>query len=100
MNTVNTHSDGDVLQVQIHGHFNLHAKNLIENRISKSIKKLEIDLSSCNLIDSEGVLFMYNFQREGRCLDIQHPPDILFEILDILELREQWDQYYHEINQK
>jgi len=96
MNTVNTHREGEMLQVQIHGSFNLHVRNVIENRITKGIKKLEIDLSACDLIDSEGVIFMYQWQRDGQELELKNPPHILFEILDILELREQWDQYYLE----
>ena len=85
-----------MLQVQIHGSFNLHVRNVIENHITKGIKKLEIDLSACDLIDSEGVIFMYQWQRDGQELELKNPPHILFEILDILELREQWDQYYLE----
>ena len=94
MNTVNTHREGDVLQVQISGGFNLHVRNMIENYVTKEIKKLEIDLSACELIDSEGVIFMYEYQRKGGELELNSPPHILFEILDILEIREQWDEYY------
>jgi len=94
MNTVNTHREGEVLQVQISGGFNLHLRNMIENHITKGINKLEIDLSACELIDSEGVIFMYEYQRKGGELVLNNPPQILFEILDILELREQWDHYY------
>lgn len=96
MNTIKTHREGELLQIQIHGNFNLHAREMIESRITKGIKKLDIDLSACDLIDSEGVIFMYKWQREGRKLKLKSPPHILYEILEILELRELWDQYYLE----
>lgn len=94
MSTIKTHKKNGLLEVTITGHFNLWTKKLIESRIANDISQLSIDLSNCKFIDSEGVIFMYRWQSSGKELELVNPPDILFEIIDLLELNEHWGPNY------
>lgn len=86
MNIIETHKSDTKLETKIFGSFNLATKNMIESRLNERITELIIDLSECKFIDSEGVIFMYNWQKNGKSLELRYPPDILFEIIEILEL--------------
>jgi ABC-type transporter Mla MlaB component len=94
MNIVNTHREGTTLEVQVCDGFNLRIKNIIDSRISDNIDKLQIDLTRCDFVDSEAVIFLYKWQHSGKQLELINPPEIFFEILDILELSESWDLNY------
>lgn len=94
MNILNTHKTGTTLEVTVHRALNLWTKNMIESRLSDEIDSLQIDLTSCPFIDSEGVMFMYRWQQEGHKLRLINPPEVLFEILDILELKRSWTPDY------
>lgn len=91
MNIIETHKEGNTLEVKVHRTFNLTSKNMLENRIHSDTRHLNIDLSDCWLVDSEGVIFMYNWQRTGNTLELINPPKIFFDILDLLELRKNWN---------
>lgn len=88
---IETQKSNGTLEVMIPGSFNLVIRNLIESRLTDEITSLIIDLSNCKLIDSEGIIFMYRWQQSGKKLELKNPPDILFEMLDILELSDHWD---------
>lgn len=96
MNIIETHKSETKLEAKVIGSFNLAAKNRLESRLSSKITDLKLDLSECKFIDTEGVIFMYNWQQSGKELKLKHPPDILFEILDLLELTGNWDLNYIE----
>mgnify|MGYP000306500074 CR=1 FL=1 len=98
MNIVKTHKEGNKLEVKLNNAFNLTARNKLENRLPKEITHLQIDLSDCRLVDSEGVIFMFEWQNTGNTLELINPPDILFEIIEILELREHWNATITETN--
>jgi|AntRauTorcE11897_2_1112592.scaffolds.fasta_scaffold06657_3 ABC-type transporter Mla MlaB component len=93
MNTIDIHKKQSELEARIAGNFNLRVKNSIEDRLSPEISTLKIDLSACRLVDSEAVIFMFKWQHSGKVLTLKAPPDILFEILDVLEIRDKWNQY-------
>ncbi len=63
---------------------------MITNHINDDIRTLRIDLSGCKYIDTEGVICMYKWQKDGKSLQLINPPDIFFEILEILELNNSW----------
>lgn len=90
MSIIESHKTKDTLKVKVLNNFNLLTRNKIESRLTKEIEKLEIDLSNCRLLDSEAVIFMYQWDKSGKELNLINPPEILFEILEILELREIW----------
>lgn len=96
MNIIETHKSETEIEAKVKGSFNLAAKNRLESRLSSEITGLKLDLCECRFIDTEGVIFMYNWQHSGNKLQLTHPPDILFEIIDLLELTEHWDLNYIE----
>lgn len=100
MNIIETHKSDTKLEIKIFGSFNLAAKNMIESRLGDGITDLKIDLSDCRFIDSEGVIFMYNWQKSGKKLELKNPPNVLFEIIDILELTEHWNINYIETDKQ
>lgn len=90
MSIPNIHRDGSTLHIKIQGNFNLWTKNIIANRINDDIDNLHIDFSVCTLIDSEAIIFLYTCEQKGNALQLINPPDVFFEILEILELNESW----------
>lgn len=90
MSIPSIHKDGSTLYVTIQTGFNLWVKNFIQNHINGGIHTLKVDLSGCKYIDSEGVIYLYKWQKDGKSLQLIDPPDIFFEILEILELDNSW----------
>lgn len=84
------HKEGTTLSIKIKDGFNLWVKNIITTHISDTTRTLRIDLSECKYIDTEGIIFLYQWQENGKKLELIHPPDVFFEILDILELKDSW----------
>lgn len=91
MNIIETHKKEDILEVKVQGAFNLNVRNHIESRLSPEIVKLRINLSQSRIVDTEAIIFLHQWQKNGKDLELVNPPAILFEILDILELNEVWD---------
>jgi|SRR6056297_1159192 len=91
MNIIETNRQHAFLEVEVLDAFNLATKNVLESRLSDEIMDLKINLSKCRLVDSEAVIFMYRWQQSGKGLEIINPPEILFEICDILELKDHWE---------
>ncbi|MDZ7660023.1 hypothetical protein [Fodinibius sp.] len=84
------HRENATLTVKIRSGFNLWVKNIITTHTSEEIETLDIDLSDCNYIDTEGIIFLYEWQQNGRNLQLKNPPEVFFEMLDILELSDSW----------
>lgn len=63
---------------------------MILNHISNSTKTLKIDFGGCKFIDSEGIMFLYQWQQDGKNLQLINPPEVFFELLEILELDNSW----------
>ena len=98
MNILEAHKKGDTLEVQVNAPFNLQVRDMIESRLGDEVESLNIDLSNCQFLDSEAVIFMFQWQRAGKKLQLANPPALLFEILEILELSEHWQPDYIETN--
>ncbi len=73
------------LYVKIEQNLNLNTTRLIR-RVAEDKEDLLLDLSQARIVDSEGVIFMYRWLREGKKLTLFHPPRILWEIVKILQL--------------
>lgn len=84
------HRDGSTLNVELKSGFNLWIKNMILNHINENTHILKIDLSACKFIDTEGIIFLHQWERDGNELQLINPPDVFFEILEILELDNSW----------
>jgi len=96
MSIIESRKSKDTLKVKVLNNFNLLTRNKIESRLTREIGKLEIDLSHCKLLDSEAIIFMYQWDKSGNELNLINPPEILFEIIEILELRDIWQLNYTE----
>lgn len=90
MNILKSHKEGSSLTLKIDRALNLSTINIIESRLTKEINRLIIDLSECRFVDSEGVIFLYKWQKAGHELILKDPPDILFEIIRILKIEKDW----------
>lgn len=90
MNIIDVHKKEDTLKVRVKGPFNLAVNKLISSRITPSIEDLTLNLKRCKIIDSEAIIFMYKWQQSGKSLKILNPPDIMFEVIQILELDKHW----------
>lgn len=88
---VDIQRDNNTLDITLFSAFNLRSKNIIEQHLSPEITTLNIDLSQCRYVDSEAVIFLYRWQKSGNSLYLQDPPDILFEILETLDLTDTWN---------
>ena len=84
------HREDDTLTVCINGGFNLWVKNMITNHIGEEIQNLDIDLTNCKYIDTEGIIFLYEWQQNDQKLQLKNPPEVFFGMLDILELSDSW----------
>ncbi|MDZ7716768.1 MAG: hypothetical protein U5J95_11205 [Balneolaceae bacterium] len=94
MNTTKIHKNNTALEIALSKSFNLHIKEVIESRISSEIDTIHMDFTNCHILDSEAVIFMYKWQKAGNKLMLQNPPEILFNIITILELDEDWNLHY------
>jgi anti-anti-sigma regulatory factor len=54
--------------------------------------RVRIDLSRARLIDTEGVMALFRLQKEGITIRLLDPPAIFYEVLEVLELEEAFDQ--------
>lgn len=100
MNTIDIHKKGSVVEAVIRRNFNYRIRKMIEGRVGRDTKKLKLDLGRTKIIDSEAVIFLYKWLRDGKSLELVEPPDILFEILDLLEIRKEWDTLYESKNNR
>jgi len=98
MNTINTRKTDNTLNVTVTNAFNIHACNQLESIISTDIKKLAIDFDRCHLVDTKGVIFLFRWQQNGKSLECINPPDILFEIIELLELSNNWEPTFTKTN--
>lgn len=55
-------------------------------RLAQDVDRVHIDCSAANLIDSEGVIVLYRLVRDGKTVTLRNPPEIFYEVLDILDL--------------
>jgi anti-anti-sigma regulatory factor len=81
------HRDEDVLTVRLHRDFNLLTARHLQ-RIAEGADEVRIDCRDARLIDSEGVMAMYDLQRQGASVTLIDPPEIFREVLSILDLEE------------
>lgn len=92
MSAATIHKKDTYVRVVASRSFNLHLRNRIEGRIDGKVNRLEVDLGRCRFVDTEAVIFLFRWIRDGGELELVDPPPILYEILDLLELREAWDR--------
>lgn len=78
------------LEVVIERNFNLSAIRELEQHLDETIDHLVINLEHSFFLDSEAIIFMHRWMKQDKKLKLLNPPEIFFEILDVLELTESW----------
>jgi anti-anti-sigma regulatory factor len=82
--------NGSRLEVVIERNFNLSAIRELEEHLSEDIDELVINLKYSFFLDSEAVIFMHRWLEKGKKLRLLNPPEIFYEILDVLDLTTSW----------
>ena len=54
--------------------------------LAEGCAQVELDLQHARLVDTEGLILLYDLSQSGIAVRIHHPPDLLFELADLLEL--------------
>lgn len=91
MSIINDKRSEEQLSIVVNGPFNYFTVELIKAQISSDIQELVLDLSTCDILDSEAAIFLYKWQSSGRKLELIQPPELLFKILHTLELEDSWN---------
>lgn len=80
----------DRLEVVIERNFNLSAIRELEQHLGEDIDELVINLEYSFFLDSEAIIFMHRWLEQGKKLRLLNPPEIFYEILDVLDLTNSW----------
>jgi len=73
------------LYIKVEQNLNLVTTRWI-GRLARDARAVYLDLSDARIVDSEGVVLLYDLLRAGKELHLKEPPSILREILQALEL--------------
>lgn len=79
------------LDVVIERNFNLSAIRELEQHIEESTDYLIINLKHSFFLDSEAIIFMHRWQQQGKKLKLINPPEVFYEILEVLDLTDSWN---------
>jgi len=60
-------------------------------RLAREVERVRIDCSGASLIDSEGVIVLYQLVKSGKAVTLHHPPAIFFEVVETLQLSDFFD---------
>lgn len=78
------------LSIELKENFGLLISQKIDLKLKEypQIKHLKINLSQTKFVDSEAIRFLYSLLKKGIDIELTQPPDILQEVLEVLELKE------------
>lgn len=82
--------NGNTLTARVRRDFNLMAVRHLEYHLEEATR-VRVDLSRARLVDTEGVMALHRLQEQGIDVVLLEPPDIFREVLEVLELEEQFD---------
>lgn len=81
---------GDVLTVRLKRDFNLLTARHLQ-RMSTGTAHVRVDLTQARLVDTEAVIALYRLQQDGVRVTLIEPPDLLRELLGVLDLDDYFD---------
>ncbi|WP_332327353.1 hypothetical protein [Salinibacter sp.] len=81
---------GDTLTVRSRRDFNLMAVRHLRYHMEDATR-VRIDLARARLVDTEAVMALVRLQKRGVDVTLLEPPDILYEVLEVLELESVFD---------
>ncbi len=64
--------------------FNTYTVLTVRPHLDREIQEVEIDLSNVEIVDTDAIKFMFDVSESGISVSVKDPPDILFNILDML----------------
>jgi ABC-type transporter Mla MlaB component len=76
---------GDTLTVRLRRDFNLMAVRHLRHHLENATR-VRIDLARARLVDTEAVMALYRLQKRGVEVVLLEPPQIFYEVLEVLEL--------------
>jgi ABC-type transporter Mla MlaB component len=79
-----THRD-DTLIVRLSNDFNWLAVQQIEP-LTADAAHVRIDLSDVRLLDTEALMLIDRLQRAGKTVQLVDPPDLLYDLIALLDL--------------
>ena len=75
----------DTLTIQLSNDFNWLAVQQIEP-LADDATHIRIDLSGARLLDTEALILIDRLQRSGKTVRLIDPPDLLYDLIDLLDL--------------
>ena len=81
---------GNSLNIELLRDFNLLTSRQVEHLAAKA-EVVTIDLSNAKIVDSESIAVLYKLIKAGKIIYLQHPPEILAEVIEVLGLGEVLD---------
>ncbi len=78
------------LLVELEGEFNLDAVRKISEVLGEQ-EELVIDLSRSAFVDSNAIVFIHRLMEKGTGIQLENPPEIFYEVIQILGLHQKWD---------
>lgn len=75
------------IRIEFDQDFNWFAAQRLR-RIVHDASVVHLDLKNCKFVDTEGIVLLYEWTREGKEIQLTHAPGLLFELVDLLKLRE------------
>jgi anti-anti-sigma regulatory factor len=81
---------GDTLTVRPRRDFNLMAVRHLKYHLEDATR-VRIDLARARLVDTEAVMALFRLQKRGVEVILLEPPDVFFEVLEVLELESVFD---------
>ena len=91
MSIINSSRSKHELIIDVKVPFNYFTVEMIRAQLDANVEKLTINMSDCEIVDSEAVIFLYTFQNSNLELELVNPPDVLFTILNTLHLEDKWN---------
>jgi len=89
---MNFESKGNTLTIYVRRYFNYNVVGQIK-KIYKQEKKVIISLNNVKFLDSEAIIFLQKLMFDGAKITLINAPDLLFECLRILNLKQFWSQH-------
>ncbi len=81
---------GETLTLRPRRDFNLMAVRHLKYHLEDATR-VRIDLARARLVDTEAVMALFRLKQQGIIIRLLDPPDIFYEVLDVLELSEAFD---------
>lgn len=80
--------EGNQLNIQLEKDMNWMQISAINQLVIENpeVDTLIINLEKSSIVDSESIIFMERWLSEGKQLEVEYPPPVYFELLDILDL--------------